>query len=841
MTRHCISWKNWDLQPESVSIRKPDSRGLSVAIKLGFAVVFILSAPQFAQAVDSLFRVTPETVEMSGKYERTQLVVSSVNSNGEFTDRSQDLTHAAQYQSSNPQVVTVNDTGRLLAVGNGSAEITVTVQNKKLTVPVTVRQSGTKNTFGYASHVMPILSKAGCNMGACHASQYGKGGFKLSVFGFQPTQDHAAILRDRQQRRVNLLHPERSLFLRKPTMEIPHGGGLRLKKNSVDYRILAEWIRAGAPAARRSAPKVERIELFPKRRVGKLGLKQQLRVIAHYSDNSVRDVTAWAKFDSMDEALLAVDLDGYVTAIGKGQAPVMVRFEGQAEISMFVIPYAESVQLAGWQNRNFIDERAADKFRELGIEPSAVCDDATFLRRAFFDAIGTLPTVDETRRFLNSTDPKKREKLVDRLLGLTGDPEKDIYNNEYAAYWTLKWSDLIRNQSNKVGEQGMWAMHNWIKESFRTNKPFDQFVRELVTAKGSIYSNGPANYFRINSNSSDLTESTVQLFLGIRLQCAKCHHHPFEKYSQEDYQGFARFFSRVGTKNSQEFGLFGRESVVVVRATGNVKGRTLDGDLVTHPLDLRIPLAEWLTSPKNEYFAKSIVNRYVAYLLGRGLVEPIDDLRETNPPSNVALLDQLTKDFIKNKFNVKKLIRTIMLSRLYQTKSQPTKANASDRRFYSHFKVKRISAEPLLDAIDRATGVPTKFKSLPSGTRAIELPDAEYPNYFLTTFGKPKRASVCECERVADENLAQALHTLNGDTLYRKITSPNGRVAKLLKAKTSHEKIIEELYLATLCRKPSDKEQEVCRQFLKESPSPKECYEDILWALLNSKQFLFVH
>ncbi|MFQ5733433.1 MAG: DUF1553 domain-containing protein, partial [Planctomycetaceae bacterium] len=318
------------------------------------------------------------------------------------------------------------------------------------------------------------------------------------------------------------------------------------------------------------------------------------------------------------------------------------------------------------------------------------------------------------------------------------------------------------------------------------------------------------------------------------------HHHPFEKYSQQDYRNFSTFFSRVGTKNSQEFGLFGRESVVVVRPTGNVKARPLDGDALTHPLDLRIPLANWLTSPKNEYFAKNVVNRYVAYLLGRGLVEPIDDLRETNPPTNVALMDALAKHFVKSGYDLKQLIRAIMVSRLYQLSSQPTKSNASDRRFYSHFQVKRIAAEPLLDAIDVATGVQTKFKNLPLGTRATDLPDAEYPNYFLSTFGKPKRASVCECERMPDENLSQALHTLNGDTLVKKIADRNGRVARLLKAKTPHEDIVKRLYLAALNRPPSQKEQAACRKLLNEGPSPKEFYEDLLWALLNSKQFLFV-
>ncbi len=639
------------------------------------------------------------------------------------------------------------------------------------------------------------------------------------------------------------------LFLLKPTMQVPHGGGKRLDKDSVDYQILAAWLKNGAPAPTKDAAKATAIRVTPRRRICTPKDSQQLRVEATYSDGRTRDVTAWAKFDTLDDAVVQITPEGLASTSGRGQAAVMVRFMGQADMATFVVPFAESVELAGWKNQNFVDELASAKFQELGLEPSPLCDDATFLRRAFLDAIGTLPTPEQTREFIASNDPGKRDKIIDQLLGLTGDPAKDIYNDQYAATWTLKWSDLLGNKSQTLGEQGMWALHNWIKESFRTNRPFDEFVRELVTAKGSIYSNGPANYYRINGNATDLAESTAQLFLGVRLGCAKCHHHPFEKYSQGDYYGFAAFFSRVGTKNSEDFGLFGRESVVLVKSSGSVRHpRTgqvmeptpLEGKPVTHDLDLRIPLAQWLTSKENTQFARSVVNRYVGYLLGRGLVEPIDDMRATNPPSNEELLESLTKEFIGSGYDLKHLVRTIMRSRLYQLSSLPTPANRADSKFYSHYHVKRIAAEPLLDAVDAVTGQQTKFKSLPVGTRAIELPDAEYPNYFLTTFAKPRRASVCECERMPDENLAQALHTLNGDILAGKIADANGRVAMLLKAKKPHEEIVEELYLAALCRLPSDEEQAASRELLKQSPNPKEFYEDLLWALMNSKQFLFV-
>jgi hypothetical protein len=634
-------------------------------------------------------------------------------------------------------------------------------------------------------------------------------------------------------------------------MQMPHGGGQRLLKHSVDYKTLVAWIKSGAPGPQKDAVKVTKLEVFPPRRIAAPDQTQQLRIVAHYSDDTRRDVTHWARFDSMDDAVLAVTPEGVVRVAGRGQGPVMARFEGQATIAMFVSPYGPPAPLAGWTNQGFVDEWAAKKFQELGIEPSPLCDDATFQRRAFLDAIGTLPPPDATQAFLADADPQKRQKLVDRLLGLTGDPALDVYNDQYAALWTLKWSDLLRNSSEgqATDEQRMWAMHNWMRESLRTNRPFDQFVRELVVAKGSVFSSGPASYYEIFKNSSDLAEATSQLFLGARLQCAKCHHHPFEKYGQEDYYAFAAFFARVGTKNSQEFGLFGGEKVVMVRNSGDVrhpktgqvlKPRGLDGPELEHELDRRIPLAEWLTSRDNRAFSRNIVNRYVAYLLGRGLVEPVDDLRATNPPTNPELMEALTDHFIASGFDLKQLIRAIMSSRLYQLDSQPTEQNASDEKFYSHYKVKRIAAEPLLDAVDAVTGVQTKFRNLPRGTRAIELPDAEYPDYFLNVFGKPRRASVCECERMPDENLGQALHTLNGDTVFNKVADKNGRVTQLVASGKPDEEIIAELYLRTLCRRPTDSELASVRQFVSEASNRQEVFEDVLWALLNSKHFLFV-
>jgi len=796
------------------------------------------------------FQIHPAKIALEGNFAQGQLLVRSVDAAGAVSEQSKDLTPSATFATSNPQVVTVSPTGALLAVGDGTATINVTSEGMTKPVEVQVSKILDKPDIGFNEHVIPILSKLGCSMGACHASQHGKGGFKLSVFGFDPKADHQQIVRENMQRRISFNQPADSLLLKKPTMRIPHGGGRRLQADSVEFQVLAAWIGGGAPAPKKDSPKVTALAVTPNRRLSQPGDKQQLQVTATYSDGTSRDVTALSKFDSLDDGVVGVTSTGVATTMGTGQAPVMVRYEGQADLSMVVVPYNASADLTGWQNNNFIDEFASAKFRELGISPSPLCDDSAFLRRAYVDAIGTLPTIEETTQFLDSTDPDKRKKLIDRLLGLTGDPAQDIYNDKYAALWTLKWADLIRNSSKSLGDQGMWSLYNWMRESFRVNKPFDDFVRELVTAQGPIYSNGPANYYRIANDPAELAEATAQLFLGARLQCAKCHHHPFEKYSQHDYYGFAAFFSRVGTKSTQEFGIFTGETSVVLRSGGDIrhprtgelmKPTPLDGEPTDDPLDRRLPLAKWLTAPENEAFSRNVVNRYMSYFLGRGLVEPIDDMRATNPPTNVEMMQALSQDFKKSGFNLKHLIRNLMNSRLYQLDSQPTPGNASDSRFYSHYFVKRIPAESLLDAIDDLTGSRTKFPNLPLGTRAIELPDGEYSgNYFLMTFGKPKRTSVCECDRVRDENLSQALHTLNGDIVTNKIADAKGRIATLLAAKAPHEAIVLEVYLAALARRPSPAEVEASKQFLAEATSATECYQDLMWALINSKQFLFV-
>ncbi|MFM8574195.1 MAG: DUF1553 domain-containing protein [Pirellula sp.] len=807
----------------------------------------VLANASFGQTIV----IEPSPIALKGNFAQTQLLVRISENPGTSSELLPDATSRALYASVSPSIVEVSSSGCLTAIGNGTGKITVSVDGKSVEVPVEVSGVVEQPSIDFHRDLLPLITRAGCNAGSCHASQYGKGGLVLSVMAFDPALDYQSLAQGARSRRINILNPDESLLLKKATASVPHGGGARFAAGSNDYRILARWIAQGADKPSASPKKISRLTISPAKRLASISEYQQLRAVATYEDGQERDVTSWTRFDAMDEGVVKVSSSGLAQTVGKGQGAVMARFGDHAEIATFVVPFSESVHLDRWVSFGPMDDIAKAKFEELKLTPSELCDDGTFLRRVYLDAIGALPSADEARAFLASSDPKKRDALIDRLLGLTGDPQLDTYNDQFAAYWSLKWSDLIRNNSAVLGESGMWALHNWLRESLRTNKSIGEMVRELITAKGSIFSNGPANYYRIANNPSDLAEATAQLFLGTRLQCAKCHHHPYERTSQDDYYGFAAFFARVASKNSAEFGIFGGETVIVVNSGGEVsnpktgavmKPTPLASESLDHPSDRRIALADWLTSRQNSAFARNIVNRYTAYLLGRGLVDPIDDMRSTNPPSNPALMDYLVGEFQASGFDVRRLMRVIMRSRLYQLDSQPNASNAEDTRFYSHYRVKRIAAEPLLDCIDDATQVRTKYPNMPMGKRAVELPDAATTNTnpFLVTFGKTKRASVCECERSPDENLAQALHTLNGEIVSSKIADGQGRIAKLVAAGKSPEECIEELYLATLSRLPSPEELSESKSFVSSSPNPTEGFQDLLWALINSKQFLFI-
>jgi hypothetical protein len=692
----------------------------------------------------------------------------------------------------------------------------------------------------FRNEVVPLLTKLGCNQGACHGGQHGKGGFKLSLLGFEPEVDFTAIVKSAEERRVTPFAPEESLLLLKPTLAVAHGGGKKMEVDSPAYRLLTLWLEQGAPGPREEDPRVIGIKVFPEHRLMEPGQEQQLAVIAALSDGSETDVTRDARFDTLNEAVATVRPAGLAKTVGKGEANIMVRYQGQAAMARLTVPFAREKPFL-FPTGNIIDARAADRWRELGLTPSPPCTDAEFLRRAMLDVIGTTPTPDDVEDFLADSDPDKRIKLVDRLLD----------RPEYVDFWTLKWGDLLRVNSEKLGAQGMLAFNLWLREAFRANMPVNRMVDELVTAQGSIYSNGPANFFRIASSPDDLAETTAQVFMGVRLQCAKCHHHPFESYGQDDYYALAAYFARVRTKGSDEFGLFGREQVVYVAKSGEVRqprsGKTmaprpLGGSAVDDPVDRRRALAKWLTSENRHWLARNVVNRYWGYLMGKGLVNPIDDLRATNPPTNPGLLDAMAGAFMASGYDLKALLRLILTSRVYALSALTTPDNRLDTMFFTHYTIKRLTAEQLLDAIDAATGTVEKFPKLPAGTRAISVPDSTYTSFFLDTFGRPLRAIACECERSSDPNLSQALNLMNGELLNRKLFQADGRLSRMLKdPKLTDPGLARRLYLLTFNRPPTEAETARAGTIFADAPSRQAGAQDLFWALLNSQEFLFNH
>jgi hypothetical protein len=833
-----------------------------------------------AKPVVVSLKVEPPSIVLFGPRAEGRLVVTGRDSSG----RAYDLTPEAQITTSDPRVASVSADRVIRPVGDGAATLAVRCGDRTCRVTVEVRRMSGPAPVDFTREVIPVLTRAGCNQGTCHGSQHGKGGFKLSLAGFEPDLDYFSIAKQSGSRRAVLTDPHRSLFLLKPTMKLPHQGGIRLTAGSPDYQLLVRWIQEGARGPAANAPVVTRLEVFPQSRVMVRSQKQTLVVIATYSDGITRDVTRWARIGTLNDAIASATPEGTVTGVGPGETAIMVRFGGQATIAQVSVPFANDVRIAGFTPANFVDEHVQRKWKTLGIPPAPLCDDSTFIRRLYLDVIGTAPNPAEVRAFLADALPNKRAALVDRVLD----------RPEYADYWTLKWGDLLRSNRGPLGPKGMWSLTNWIRAQFRDNRPMDQFCRDLITAQGSTFTNGPANYYRVASNPPDLAETTAQVFLGMRLQCVKCHHHPFERWSQEDYYRFAAYFSRVGLKGSEEFGIFGGEQVVRLNKGGEVyhpkSGQKMTpAPLGGYPMAMRVRevktanlvdpdpdaagdrrrlLAEWITRD-NQVFARNLANRYWGYLMGRGLVEPIDDQRVTNPPTNPELLDALAKDLADHKFDVKHLIRTICTSRVYQLSADADRRNQADSMFYSHFTIKRLPAEVLLDSVNIATGTQEKFEGLPAGTRAIQLPDPVVNSSFLDTFGRAPRVIACECERAGEPNMTQALHLMMSDLVNRKVQDGNNVITKLIAEKKSDAEIVEALYLGTLGRPPKPVESAKALKALRdlvERPAylpreriffirpvglPREtalkekdrrvALEDILWALLNSKEFVFNH
>lgn len=779
--------------------------------------------------------VIPAKVVLQGRRSEQQLVVTGDYSGKEVRD----LTSVAKYTSSNPSVVKVADS-KIYPVADGSAKVTIQVGGRKATVDVMVKAMTQPSPVSFTNGMLAALSKASCNSGACHGSPSGKAGFRLSLRAFDPTIDLTTLRQEFFGRRTNIMKPEESLLLKKPLMEVAHGGGRRLKKSDPAYRVMRDWIAEGLRVDTDTAPTLKKLEVLPNKRILQQASKrQQLVAIGHFSDGSVRDVTPLTVFTSSNESVATVSETGLVEKTGRGESAILARYlEGMATSH---VTFLEDVKGFVWNNpreNNFVDTIAFQKLKQLQILPSELCSDSEFIRRAYLDTTGRLPTAKESLAFLNDKSTNKRDKLIDRL----------VETAEFASFWTMKWSDILRSNSKKLKSAGVYKFRRWIYDSIRSDKPVDQFARELITARGSVYENPAANYWRASRDPNDATETTAQLFLGIRIQCAKCHNHPFERWSQDNYYGIAAAFTRIGRKK----GAAPDDEIIYVKSSGEIKqprtGKTmkvhllLKGDVDDKPgQDRREVFANWLTSPENPFFARASVNRIWGHLMGRGIVEPVDDFRDSNPPSNEKLLDELSRQFVKNKFSRKWAVKTIMKSRLYQLSSRKNKFNADDEIYSSHATTRLLGAEQLLDAICQVTGVPEKFKGLPAGTRAVDLADPPTNHYFLKIFGQPQREMACQCERSNESNLSQALQMINGPVVHNKLRDGSSRIAKMLAAKKTDEEIITSLYLAALARKPAAAELDAAKKHIAAGKSRKEALEDVGWAILNSKEFLFQH
>jgi hypothetical protein len=810
---------------------------LVIALLAGPETAAAAPKPPPPSALKSL-TVFPKSVYLDGPRDEQRLAVI-----GEYTGgRRWDLTRTATFTSSAVKVARVGKAGLIRPAGDGKAVVTVRAGNHQATVPVRVRHAAAEVPVSFSREVVPLLTKLGCNQGACHGAQHGRGGFKLSLLGYDPLSDYPQIVQSAEGRRVVLSDPERSIVLLKPSHQMEHGGGQRFAVNSPAYELLKGWLEDGAPAPSPRDPLVTDLEVWPAGRILMPGEQQQIIVRATWGDGRTADVTALAQYDTLNSSVATASPSGLITAKGAGETHIMIRFCGQAKVVRVSLPYARLTNYPKVPAHNFVDEKLIAKWKDLGLTPSPLCGDEEFFRRLHLDAIGTLPSPAEVKKFLADRRPDKRNRAIAHVLD----------RPEFVDFWTLKWGDLLRINRDYLSQKGMWSFHNWVRASLRDKKAVDRMVREIITAEGSTFTEGPANFYLVARTPADWAETTAQLFLGVRMQCARCHHHPFEKWSQDDYYGLTAFFVRLGRKGSRDFGLFGREQVVFLRPQGEqrhprtggiVKPHPLDGPVMDDRFDRRHKLAQWLTAKTNPFFARNIVNRFWGYLMGRGLVEPLDDLRATNPASNPELLDALAADFVKHKYDLKHLLRTILRSRAYQLSSLATAGNRADvtNVYFSRYTVKRLTAEQLADALDFATGTRQKYPGLPLGTRAIQLPDARVPSFLMDIFGRPRRQVVCECERTVQPNIAQALHLLNGSFLNTKIAAPTGRIAKLLKAKTDPGKIVEELYLVTLSRPPRPKEARAARQWVARAKTTGEGLQDLLWVLLNTREFLFNH
>jgi hypothetical protein len=813
-------------------------------IKLAALALVVLSQSAWAQAAIAdqpasgaavvKLQVLPPDISLSTSRAHQSFVVQATYADG----LTRDVSAQAQVSFADPALVK-RDGFVIFPVADGATEMIVAFANQSVKVPLRTKDAKADRPISFKLDVMPVFTKSGCNVGGCHGAARGKDGFRLSLFGFDPDGDYQRLTREINGRRINLALPHESLIMEKGTGKVNHTGGERFTDASELYQTLLRWLDAGAPPDPPTVAAPVAVELFPTSAVlDGQGATQRMVVRAKYSDGTERDVTSLAYFMTSNDRSAQISQDGLVTAGVRGEAFLMARFATfTVGAKVIVLPKGLQFSFPPIPENNYIDTLVHNKLKKLRITPSELCSDEVFLRRVYLDIAGLLPTVEEYNRFMNSTAPNKRELLVDELLA----------RKEFVEIWVMKWAELLQiRSSNQVSYKAMLLYYNWLQEKIAGNVPMDQMVRELLSARGGTFKNPATNYFQNETDTLKVSENVAQVFMGMRIQCSQCHNHPFDRWTQDDYYGFAAFFSQIGRKGSDD----PRETIVFNSGGGEINhpvgGRVMKPKFLGGATpdvagkDRREVLAQWLASPENPYFATNLANIVWAHFFGIGIIDPVDDVRVSNPASNPELLAELGKRFTEYKYDFKKLVRDICTSRTYQLATEKNETNADDARNFASGPIRRIRAEVLLDCISQITETKNKFQGLPLGARAVQIADGQATTYFLTTFGRAKRESVCSCEVKMEPTLSQSLHLLNGETVTQRIQS-GGTIRKRLGEKKSATAIIDELYAACLSRKPTREEiLRLAGPVMAEADKTK-ALEDVLWALLNSREFMFNH
>jgi len=808
---------------------------MKISVLSGACAILLLASATSIQAIAPVsIAVFPPDVNMQSARGKQRIIVQASYADG----ITRDVTAQAKVTISDPKIAKIVNL-EVLPVGDGKCSIAVEFEGKTTQIPVDVKDATKDRPISFKLDVMPIFLRNGCNQGGCHGAARGKDGFRLSLFGFDPDGDHYRLTRELNGRRINLAIPEESLLVEKSIGKVPHTGGQKFAVGEQYYNDLVRWVDAGGPQDPAGIPTPVSVDLFPKSALldGK-GSTQQLIVRAKYSDGSERDVTSLALFLSSNDSSGKVSPNGLVTAGDRGEAFVMARFSTfTVGVPFIVLPKDLKFSFPPTPEKNYIDTLVNAKLKNLRIAPSATCSDEVFLRRIFIDLTGMLPSVEEYKTFMANKSADKREQLVKDLME----------RKEFSELWVLKWAELLQiRSSNQVSYKATLLYYNWLQDRIARNVPLNQWVQELLGANGGTFNNPVTNYYQNETDILKVTENVAQVFMGMRIQCAQCHNHPFDRWTMDDYYGFAAFFTQIGRKRTDD----PRELVVFNSGSGEINhpvgGRRMAPKYLGGEVpdvvgkDRRALMAEWLASPKNPYFATNLSNMVWTHFFGLGIINEVDDVRVSNPPSNSELLEELGKKFTEYNYDFKRLVKDIVLSNSYQLSTQTNSSNESDTKNFSHSSIRRIKAETFLDCISQVTETKNKFPGLPLGARAVQIADGQVSNYFLTTFGRATRESVCSCEVKLDPTLSQSLHLLNGDATTQRITQGN-LIGKLLTDKKTPEEILNEIYVRCLSRMPSADEKTKVLALVNAEKDKKQVLEDAFWAVLNTREYMFNH